>query len=190
MVSLQPLLFLTCLSFCLLTNPFPFASYINQQSHQLISSQLFSTLPPGRSNLYNRGTGGKEPAKPPPPINQYIRADNVRLILPGNTSTDADVMVGIVTLGEALAYAERLQVDLVMINDKGDPPVCKAIDYGKYKYSLEKKKKESIKKQVHSEVKEIKMSHKIEQHDFEVRVKAIQKFLSEGDRVSKIKFIT
>jgi translation initiation factor IF-3 len=128
----------------------------------------------------------KKPSTPPPPINNFIKADRVRLIVPGNESSDNDVMVGILPLSEALEYADRLQVDLVMINEKGDPPVCKVIDYGKYKYSLEKKKKENAKKQVQSEIKEVKMSYKIEQHDFDVRVRAIQKFLTDGDRVSLI----
>ena len=129
-------------------------------------------------------TGSRKPVIPPPPINQYIKADPVRLLIPGEDNADNDVMVGVLSLAEALEYAEKLQVDLVMINDKGDPPVCKAIDYGKYKYSLEKKKKENAKKQVQSEIKEVKMSYKIEQHDFDVRVRAIQKFLNDGDRVS------
>ena len=130
------------------------------------------------------GPGGGRQAVPPPPINQYIKVDKVRLLVPGNESGDGDVMVGVMPLAEAQEYADKLQVDLVLINDKGDPPVCKAIDYGKYKYSLEKKKKERAKKQVQSEIKEIKMSYKIEEHDYNVRLKAIQKFLSEGDKVS------
>ena len=140
--------------------------------------KLYSSVP------FNRGPGGRQPATPPPPINQFIKADKVRLIIPGNETADSDIMVGIMSLAEAQEYADKLQVDLVMINDKGDPPVCKAIDYGKFKYTLEKKKKENAKKQVQSEIKEIKMSYKIEQHDFDVRVKAIQKFIGEGDRVS------
>lgn len=130
-----------------------------------------------------RGPGGGRQAVPPPPINQFIKVDRVRLLVPGNESGDGDVMIGVMPLAEAQAYADQLQVDLVLINDKGDPPVCKAIDYGKYKYSLEKKKKERAKKQVQSEIKEIKMSYKIEEHDYNVRLKAIQKFLSEGDKV-------
>lgn len=143
-------------------------------------NRLYSSVP------YNRGTSGKQPALPPPPINQNIKATNVRLIISGNETADSDIMVGVMTLAEAQEYADKLQVDLVMINDKGDPPVCKAIDYGKFKYSLEKKKKENAKKQVQSEIKEIKMSYKIEQHDFDVRLKAIQKFIGEGDKVSNI----
>ena len=128
---------------------------------------------------YNRGS---RPSAPPPPINQYIRADRVRLIVPGNDTGD-EVMLGIFSLADALLEADKFQMDLVMINDKGDPPVCKVIDYGKYKYSLEKKKKENLKKQVNVDIKEVKMSYKIDQHDFDVRMRAVRKFLGEGDKV-------
>ena len=122
---------------------------------------------------------------PPPPINQFIKADRVRLIAPGDEIGE-DKMLGIFSLSEALQQAEQYEMDLVMINDKGDPPVCKIIDYGKYKYSQEKKKKENMKKQIKVDIKEVKMSYKIDQHDFEVRMRAVQKFLADGDRVSKL----
>ena len=129
---------------------------------------------------FNRGS---RPTTPPPPMNQYIRADRVRLLVPGNDTGD-EVMLGIFSLADALLEAEKYQMDLVMINDKGDPPVCKVIDYGKYKYSLEKKKKENMKKQVNVDIKEVKMSYKIDQHDFDVRMRAVKKFLGEGDKVN------
>ena len=124
----------------------------------------------------------RKPQAPPPPINQYIKADRVRLIAPGNETGD-DIMLGIFKLSDALLEAEKFGVDLVMINDKGDPPVCKIIDYGKYKYAMEKKKKENMKKQVNVDIKEVKMSYKIDQHDFEVRMRAVRKFLGDGDKV-------
>jgi translation initiation factor IF-3 len=127
----------------------------------------------------------RRPVAPPPPINQFIKADKVRLIAPGNDTGD-DVMLGIYSLADALKEAEKYEVDLVMINDKGDPPVCKIIDYGKYKYAMEKKKKENMKKQVNVDIKEVKMSYKIDQHDFDVRVRAVRKFLGEGDKVKVI----
>jgi translation initiation factor IF-3 len=128
---------------------------------------------------YNRGS---RPSAVPPPINQYIRADRVRLIAPGNDTGD-EIMLGIFSLSDALLEADKFQMDLVMINENGDPPVCKIIDYGKYKYSLEKKKKENLKKQVNVDIKEVKMSYKIDQHDFDVRMRAVRKFLGEGDKV-------
>ena len=131
--------------------------------------------------------GGRPPPPPPPPINQYIKADKVRLIAPHN-ETGEDVMLGIMPLLEALATAAKMEVDLVMINDKGDPPVCKCIDYGKYKYAMEKKKKENAKKQVNVDIKEVKMSYKIDQHDFDVRVRAVKKFLGKLSEQSFFSF--
>ena len=145
-----------------------------------IDSRSRSTLKMSSSpQQFNRGS---RPSAPPPPINQFIRADKVRLIVPGNDTGD-EVMLGIFSLADALIEAEKFQMDLVMINDKGDPPVCKVIDYGKYKYSLEKKKKENLKKQVNVDIKEVKMSYKIDQHDFDVRMRAVRKFLGDGDKV-------
>jgi translation initiation factor IF-3 len=143
---------------------------------QVSSRTILSMASPQQ---YNRGS---RPSAVPPPINQYIRADRVRLIAPGNETGD-EIMLGIFSLSDALLEADKFQMDLVMINENGDPPVCKIIDYGKYKYSLEKKKKENLKKQVNVDIKEVKMSYKIDQHDFDVRMRAVRKFLGEGDKV-------
>lgn len=149
---------------------------INVQDRTMRKTGLTMSTSPQQ---FNRGS---RPSAPPPPINQYIRADRVRLIVPGNDTGD-EVMLGIFSLADALLEAEKFQMDLVMINEKGDPPVCKVIDYGKYKYSLEKKKKENLKRQVNVDIKEVKMSYKIDQHDFDVRMRAVRKFLGEGDKV-------
>jgi len=121
------------------------------------------------------------------PINEQIKVDQVRVIAPGDDVDEdgmpTEVMVGIFPIAEARKMAEGMDLDLVLINDKGDPPVAKIIDYGKYKYAMEKKKKENAKKQVKSEIKEVKMSYKIDDHDFDVRVRAVQRFLADGDRV-------
>ncbi len=82
--------------------------------------------------------------------------------------------------------ADEQNLDLVMINENGDPPVCKIIDYGKYQYAMEKKKKENAKKQSKSEIKEVKMSYKIDEHDFQVRMRNVKKFLGTGDRVKVV----
>lgn len=127
----------------------------------------------------------KPVAGPPPPINEFIKADKVRLIVPKlDSDSGEEVMLGIFSLKDALLEAEKMELDLVLINDKADPPVCKVIDYGKFKYGVEKKKKENAKKQVKGDIKEVKMSYKIDQHDFDVRVRAVQKFINDGDRVS------
>jgi translation initiation factor IF-3 len=126
------------------------------------------------------------PAAPAVPINEQIKFSPVRVIVPGNLTEDGeptDVMAGIFPIGEALKMAESYQLDLVLINEKGDPPVCKVIDFGKFKYGLEKRKKENNKKQLKVEVKEVKMSYKIDQHDFDVRLRAVQKFIGDVDKV-------
>ena len=155
----------------------------------LAAARLRVTMgPPSPSREYQKGDGGvRRQAANLVPINEQIKADSVRVIAPGD-DTDEDglpteVMVGIFPLAEARKMAEGMDLDLVLINDKGDPPVCKIIDYGKYKYAAEKKKKENAKKQVKSEIKEVKMSYKIDDHDFDVRVRAVQRFLADGDRV-------
>lgn len=130
----------------------------------------------------------RKPTVPPPPINFNIKADPIRLIAPkfGENGEVGEEMLGIYSLDEALGKADEMELDLVMINEKGDPPVCKIIDYGKFKYSMEKKKKENMKKQVKGGLKEVKMSYKIDVHDFDVRVRAAQRFIAAGDRVRKL----
>jgi translation initiation factor IF-3 len=157
-------------------------AYVRSDAVTICRSQVSSRtiLSMASPQQYNRGS---RPSAVPPPINQYIRADRVRLIAPGNDTGD-EIMLGIFSLSDALLEADKFQMDLVMINENGDPPVCKIIDYGKYKYSLEKKKKENLKKQVNVDIKEVKMSYKIDQHDFDVRMRAVRKFLGEGDKVS------
>lgn len=125
------------------------------------------------------------PAVDKTPINENIKAGTVRLLVPKDDSEiGEETMAGIMTLEEALEEARKRELDLVLINDSADPPLCKVIDYSKYKYYQEKKKKENTKKQIKTDLKEIKMSYSIDQHDLDVRIKAMQKFISEGDRVS------
>jgi len=132
------------------------------------------------------GSGGRRNASPPPPINQFIKYDPVRLLIPSDDSSGEDTMLGVMSLAEAKQKAEELDLDLVLINDRGEPPVVKIIDYGKYKYQQEKKKKENMKKQVKVDIKEVKMSYKIDQHDFDVRLRNVQRFLSSGDKVKVV----
>jgi translation initiation factor IF-3 len=125
--------------------------------------------------------------QPPPPINQFIRADPIRLIAPKEDGEEGEEeMLGVYSLEDARAKADEMDLDLVMINENGDPPVCKIVDYGKFKYVAEKKKKENMKKQVQGGMKEVKMSYKIDTHDFDVRVKAAQRFIKSGDRVKVV----
>lgn len=92
-------------------------------------------------------------------------------------------MLGVYTLREALLRAEEHGLDLVEVAPQADPPVCKILDYGKYKYEAQKKKHEARKKQKTIEVKEIKMRPNIDDHDYQVKMRAIKRFISEGDKV-------
>ncbi len=92
-------------------------------------------------------------------------------------------MVGVVSLRDALIAAEDAGLDLVEVSPNADPPVCKILDYGKYKYEAQKKANEARKKQKIIEVKEIKLRPNIDEHDYEIKMKAMRRFLEEGDKV-------
>ena len=92
-------------------------------------------------------------------------------------------MVGIVTIRDALIAAEEAGLDLVEIAPNADPPVCKILDYGKYKYELQKKAAEARKKQKIIEVKEIKMRPNIDDNDYDVKMRSAKRFIEEGDKV-------
>ena len=91
--------------------------------------------------------------------------------------------VGIVPIQEALQRAVNDGLDLVEIAPNSSPPVCKVLDYGKYKYEAQKRKNEARKKQKIIEVKEIKMRPNIDVHDYDVKMRSIHRFLEEGDKV-------
>lgn len=90
---------------------------------------------------------------------------------------------GIVNIRQALTAAEEAGLDLVEISPNADPPVCKILDHGKYRYELQKKAAEARKKQKVVEVKEIKIRPAIEEHDYQVKMRNIRRFLEEGDKV-------
>lgn len=92
-------------------------------------------------------------------------------------------MVGVVSLRDALFAAEEAGLDLVEVSPNADPPVCKILDYGKYKYEAQKKANEARKKQKIIEVKEIKLRPNIDEHDYDIKMKAMRRFLEEGDKV-------
>lgn len=117
------------------------------------------------------------PTRDLPIINERIRFPKIRVI-------DSDnAQLGIMTPREALELAEEKEMDLVLVTDKADPPVCRIIDYGKFKFEQEKKAKEAKKKQHNVEVKEVKMRYKIEKHDYDVRINQAKRFLQDGDKV-------
>lgn len=92
-------------------------------------------------------------------------------------------MVGVVSKEEGLEIAVDAGLDLVEISPNADPPVCKVLDYGKYKYEIQKKANEARKKQKVIEVKEIKMRPGIDEHDYQVKMRSVQRFIKDGDKV-------
>ena len=92
-------------------------------------------------------------------------------------------MIGVVSRREALNRAQESGLDLVEVSPTAEPPVCKVLDYGKFKYESQKKKNEARKKQKIIEVKEIKMRPGIDDHDYDVKMRAMHRFLEEGDKV-------
>jgi translation initiation factor IF-3 len=92
-------------------------------------------------------------------------------------------MVGVVSVREALIMAEEAGLDLVEISPNASPPVCKILDFGKFKYEVQKKENEARKKQKVIEVKEIKLRPGIDEHDYQVKMRSVHRFLEEGDKV-------
>jgi translation initiation factor IF-3 len=117
------------------------------------------------------------PSRDGPRVNNEIQALKIRLI------DEKGEMIGVVGLREGQQMAEEAGLDLVEVSPNAEPPVCKIADYGKYKYEAQKKANEARKKQKIIEVKEIKMRPGIDDHDYEVKMRAMKKFLDTGDKV-------
>ncbi len=117
------------------------------------------------------------PTREGPRVNEMISVREVRVI-------DAEgENRGVLAIADAQKLADDAGLDLVEISPNVDPPVVKVMDYGKYKYELQKKKNEAKKKQKVIEVKEIKMRPNIDTHDYDVKMRSVTKFLDEGDKV-------
>lgn len=112
-----------------------------------------------------------------PKINERIRFPEIRVIDSNGSQ------LGILTPDEALKIAEEQELDLVLVSETAVPPVCRIMDYGKYKFEQEKKAREAKKKQHTADVKEVKMRYKIDEHDYQVRINQAQRFLKAGDKV-------
>lgn len=110
-------------------------------------------------------------------MNENITADRVRLI------DENGEMLGVFPVKSAIEKAYEAGLDLVEVSPNADPPVCKILDYGKYKYEQQKKANEARKKQKTVEIKEVKIRPGIEDHDYNVKVKAARRFLENGDKV-------
>ena len=111
------------------------------------------------------------------PINGQIRAKEVQLI------TDQGEKLGVMPLREALEKAQEKNLDLVLVAPQGNPPVCKIMNYGKYKFEQAKKEKEAKKKQKVLEIKEIRITPNIEEHDFDFKAKNARKFIESGNKL-------
>lgn len=110
-------------------------------------------------------------------VNEAIRAREVRLIGPNGDQ------VGVVPLKEALRMAQEANLDLVNVAPQAKPPVCRIMDYGKFRYEQSKREKEARKKQKTIQVKEVRLSPSIEEHDLQTKLRNVKKFLQSGDKV-------
>ena len=117
------------------------------------------------------------PSREGPRVNRDIAVAQVRLI------DEQGENLGVVSKDEAIERAEDAGMDLVEISPGADPPVCKILDYGRFKYQDQKKKNEARKKQKTIDIKEIKMRPNIDQHDYDVKMRAINRFIADGDKV-------
>ena len=110
-------------------------------------------------------------------MNEDIRVPQVRLI------DEEGEMLGVMSARDALARAFAAGLDLLEISPNADPPVCKILDFGKFKYEQQKKKNEARKKQKVIEIKEIKVRPNIDENDYQVKMRAMKSFIGEGDKV-------
>tara|TARA_B100000073_G_C23703445_1_gene561307 strand:+ start:698 stop:1225 length:528 start_codon:yes stop_codon:yes gene_type:complete len=117
------------------------------------------------------------PSKDGPRVNENIDVPEVRLI-----GADGE-NIGVVSVQQAIQHSEEVGLDLVEISPNASPPVCKILDLGKFKYELQKKRNEAKKKQKVIDVKEIKLRPNIEDHDYEVKMRSMHRFLLDGDKV-------
>jgi translation initiation factor IF-3 len=117
------------------------------------------------------------PTREGPRVNQEINSPRVRLV------DERGQMVGVVNRNDAITRAMEAGLDLVEVAANADPPVCKILDYGKFKYEEQKRKNEARKKQKVIEVKEIKLRPGIDDHDYDVKMRSMLKFIEEGDKV-------
>jgi len=116
-------------------------------------------------------------------MNEKIKAKELRVVVAGDGKEGADQMLGVMSKEEAMAKADELGLDLVLISETSVPPVAKVVDAGKLAYQLERKKKENIKKTNTKDLKEIKLSYNIGEHDYGVRYRNAEKFIKAGHRV-------
>ena len=117
------------------------------------------------------------PTRDGPRVNDEIRVPQVRVI------DETGEMLGVLSQRDAQNRAFSVGLDLVEISPNADPPVCKILDYGKFKYEQQKKKNEAKKKQKIVEIKEVKVRPNIDENDYQVKMRAMKSFIAEGDKV-------
>ena len=119
----------------------------------------------------------RAPERELPNINERISYSDLRVV-------DSDgTQLGVISREAALEVAKDRELDLVLVSEKATPPVCRIMNYGKFKFEQEKKAKEAKKKSHQTEVKEVKMRYKIDEHDYQVRISQATRFLKAGDKV-------
>ena len=119
----------------------------------------------------------RAPVRELPNINERINYPELRVV------DSNGQQLGVIDRLKALEIASKRELDLVLVSEKANPPVCRIMDYGKYKFEQEKKAKEARKKSHQTEVKEVKMRYKIDKHDYDVRIGQALRFLKAGDKV-------
>ncbi|XP_047310347.1 translation initiation factor IF3-4, chloroplastic-like [Impatiens glandulifera] len=190
----------TCRPLLSRSNHFPtpqstLSSLQSNQCHLLSSSLSNSNISVRSSSTFSisaryGGRGAPSQSRAPSRASDYdealdissIRSDTVRLI------DEQQNMVGLLTKREAIKMAEDAELDLVILSPEADPPVVRIMDYNKYKYEQQRKKKAQQKKSAagRMDLKELKMGYNIDDHDYTVRLKAAQKFLKDGDKVKVV----
>jgi translation initiation factor IF-3 len=153
-----------------------YAPIIGLGSHQ----SLFGSIAGGK--LIRPPLRPRRPLAPQPPLsgpryNEFIESPKIRVI--GHDGEN----LGVMATRDARTLAEQVGLDLVEIVPSADPPVCKILDLGKYKYEAQKKAAQARKSQKTQEVKEIKLRPGIDSHDYDVKLKAVHRFIEEGDKV-------
>jgi len=169
--------------------PTGFTQTLNHQHRQYHHDHQLPLTILGMAQKRGRPRGPVRTIEVKPPMNAEIKFDQLRVTVPNSapsasTNNVKDEVLGIMSKVEALAKAKEMGgLDLILINENSDPPVAKIADYSKYRYEREKKAKEAKKNSTSTEMKEVKMSYKIDVHDYGVRLKNASKFIGQGNRV-------
>jgi translation initiation factor IF-3 len=138
--------------------------------------------PFGKKPPFSGGMRGKRPPVQPDThrINEFIQAKEVRVISPTGEQ------LGVLSIRDALAKAQELELDLVEVSAQAKPPVCKILDYGKFKYKEQKKEAEARKNRTETTIKELRLRYRTDSGDLDIKLRQAREFIGEGD---KVKFV-